>query len=165
MPFGNVDPVLILKMYGDKWRLPWETIEGLCSIIRHQWGETLYHPKRIVALGRGGMVPARLLAKEDIPVYYEGIRSYDDSDKPGDIDHFQRWIPNDGEFVNDYSTLIVDDVWDQGSTFRYAKGLYPNAAFASLITKVPAEDTFLDYVGLSFPTKAWIKFPWEKNNG
>jgi hypoxanthine phosphoribosyltransferase len=140
--------------------LPWDAVEQLVSHIILQFQETLYVPERVLALGKGAMVPSRLLAGEGMQVFYEGISSYNEQEQK-ELCVYQK-VHYSGDF-NTPSTLIVDDIWDTGNTFRYAKGLWPLATYAALISKKPAEDTFLDYIGMVFPTEMWFNFPWEKD--
>lgn len=140
--------------------LPWSAVEHLVDFIKVQFQDSLYIPERVVALGKGAVVPARLLASEGTLMFYEGIKSYKGEFDQGEINNYQK-IPYMPE-LNRPDTLIVDDLWDTGTTFRYAKRLWPMATYCALISKQPAEDTFLDYIGMIFPTTMWFVMPWER---
>ena len=161
---ANYEPTISMKISSRGIIFDWYAVETMVALIKRQWKETLYQPLRVLALGKGAMIPARLLAGE-APVYYEGVTSYV-GEMSGEIEHYQRGpieynLSPAGVAINDPDTLVVDDLWDTGQTFRWAKQQLPLATFCALMTKIPAEETFLDYFGLSFSTKAWIHFPWE----
>lgn len=140
--------------------LGWEAITRLVENIKWQWSRQEnyegYQPERIIALGRGAMIPARLLAGDNTTILYMGIRSYKEEEQ-GELGVYQ-YPPT---FKVNEATLIVDDLWDSGETFRYAKKRWPLAKTAALLAKVPTDETCLDYVGLSLPTASWVVFPWE----
>lgn len=144
-------------------RLSWEAIETLCWKIRREWQAACYQPNYILALGKGAMIPSRLLAREGVQVFYSGVRSYEEREHAS-LSVYQCVTGGDytgAEFLNTPETLIVDDLWDTGATFQYAKGVWPKARTAALLCKCPREETKLDFVGISLPMKTWIQFPWE----
>jgi hypoxanthine phosphoribosyltransferase len=144
-----------IAMRQGKVILDWNSIQALVRVIRMQFEETFYVPERVLALGSGAVIPTRLLSG-GARLFYEGVCSYK-AEEQGRIETFQQCR----EALNDPGTLVVDDLWDTGETFRYAKKLWPEATYAALVSKVDADETFLDYIGLVLPTKSWIIFPWE----
>lgn len=141
--------------------IPWSCVEACVESIHRQW-ET-YRPERVLALGKGAMIPARLLAKEKTPIFYTGVRSYEEKEhvnvtcyqQPCDGDYI-----TDPSFLNDLGTLIVDDLWDTGATFEWAIERWPRARRAALVSKKEVHG--LTFAGLVLPTSSWIIFPWEK---
>ena len=112
---------------------------------------------KIVAVSRGGLLPAGILAYElDIRSCetvnmssYDGENCRDDKDieiAPAAIDA-------------DAQTLIVDDLSDSGRTFRLLRRLYPQAVFVAVYSK-PAGRDAVDIYCRDMPDN-WIVFPWD----
>lgn len=136
--------------------LSWQQADRLAATIR----DRLDAPLNIVALGRGAMVPARLLSTVQ-PVFYMGLRSYTGQEK-GLITQYQSPSEQHLEWLNAPTTLIVDDLWDSGQTFAFAKNLLPKAKTAALVAKTSEHS--LDYVGQVLTDGSWVVFPWEGDN-
>ncbi|MGH7089523.1 MAG: xanthine phosphoribosyltransferase [Stellaceae bacterium] len=109
----------------------------------------------IVAVTRGGLVPAAIVARElDIRlVDTVCIASYEDRSK-GAVTVLKR-ISGDGT-----GYLIIDDLVDTGETARAVREMLPRAHFASVYAKPagrPAVDTYVTEVSQD----TWILFPWD----
>ena len=109
----------------------------------------------IVAVTRGGLVPAAIVARElDIRLIDTVcVASYDDRDR-GDVTVLKR-IAGDGA-----GWLIIDDLVDTGHTARTVREMLPKAHFATVYAKPagrPLVDTFITEVSQD----TWILFPWE----
>jgi xanthine phosphoribosyltransferase len=117
----------------------------------------------IVAVTRGGLVPAAIVARE------LGIRlietvcvaSYDHVSQ-GEL----RMLKTVAAHVVDVAggagqgVLIVDDLVDTGKTARMVRELLPKAHFATVYAKPmgrPLVDTFITEVSQD----TWIFFPWD----
>ena len=115
--------------------------------------------RAIVAITRGGMAPAMIIARElDVrTVDTISIKSYDKQNQSAaKVLKFP-----DAEMMGDGTgILIIDDLVDSGKTLEVVRGLYPNAHFATVYAKPKGEpqvDTFI--TGVSQDT--WIFFPWD----
>jgi xanthine phosphoribosyltransferase len=111
--------------------------------------------KGIVAVTRGGLVPAAIVARElDIRLVDTlCISSYDDRTKGGV--QVLKSIPGDGEGL-----LIIDDLVDTGHTARVVREMLPKAHFATVYATPagrPVVDTFVTEVSQD----TWILFPWD----
>ncbi len=109
----------------------------------------------IVAVTRGGLVPAAIVARElDIRlVDTVCIASYDERDR-GEIAVLKP-LAGDGE-----GWLIIDDLVDTGRTARVLRDMLPKAHFATVYAKPdgrPLVDTFVTEVSQD----TWILFPWD----
>lgn len=109
----------------------------------------------LVAVTRGGMVPAAVIAREleihDISTVC--IRSYDWKSQ-GEAAVLRR-PEGDGTGL-----LVVDDLVDTGGTARLVRELLPRAHFATVYAKPagrPLVDTFITEVSQD----TWILFPWD----
>ena len=109
----------------------------------------------IVAVTRGGLVPAAIIARElEIRLIDTVcVASYDHKDQGG-IDVLKT-VAGDGA-----GQLIVDDLVDTGKTAQVVRDMLPNAHFATIYAKPegrPLVDTFITEVSQD----TWILFPWD----
>jgi xanthine phosphoribosyltransferase len=109
----------------------------------------------IVAVTRGGLVPAAIVARElDIRlVDTVCIASYDDRTQ-GNITVLKP-IGGDGE-----GYLIIDDLVDTGVTARAVREMLPKAHFATVYAK-PAGRPLVDTYVTEVSQDTWILFPWD----
>ncbi len=109
----------------------------------------------IVAVTRGGLVPAAIIARElEIRLIDTVcIASYADRTQ-GDL-NILKGLDGDGTGL-----LIIDDLVDTGHTARAVRTMLPKAHFATLYAKPagrPLVDTFITEVSQD----TWILFPWD----
>ncbi|MBE6445437.1 MAG: xanthine phosphoribosyltransferase [Alphaproteobacteria bacterium] len=112
---------------------------------------------KIIAVSRGGLIPAGILAYElNIRnVQTINISSYDDMIIRSDQDiEFESSLNN-----IDQHTLIVDDISDTGRTFNLLRKQYPDAYFASVYAK-PQGKNSTDKYAVLFQDQ-WVVFPWD----
>ena len=118
---------------------------------------------RVLAVTRGGMVPACIVARElEVRVVDTVcVVSYDHMEQgdlrilksPEDIDHA-------GGRGDAGRTLVVDDLADTGKTLSTLREMYPRAHFATVYVKPagqPMVDTFITEVSQD----TWIHLPWD----
>lgn len=117
--------------------------------------------RAIVAITRGGLVPAAIVCRE------LGIRlietvcvaSYHDYTSQGEMEVLKGisapLLENGGEGV-----IVVDDLTDTGKTAAIVRDMMPKAHFATVYAKPkgrPLVDTFVTEVSQD----TWIYFPWD----
>lgn len=116
----------------------------------------------VVAIARGGLVPAAIVARElNIrTVETVAVKSYDHQNKGG----IQVLKPISQPVLdiakNGGKVLIVDDLVDTGSTARVVREMLPGAHFATVYAKPMGRDlvdTFITEVSQD----TWIFFPWD----
>jgi xanthine phosphoribosyltransferase len=117
----------------------------------------------IVAITRGGLVPAAIVARELGIRLIEtvGVASYHDYHAQGDATLIKP-IAADllARHPRGAGMLIVDDLVDTGTTARIVRELLPEAHFATVYAKPmgrPLVDTFITEVSQD----TWIYFPWD----
>ncbi len=115
--------------------------------------------KAIVAITRGGMAPAMIIARElDIrTVDTISIKSYDHQ-KRSEAKVLK--APNADMMGDGTGILIIDDLVDTGKTLEVVKELYPNAHIATVYAKPkgrPMVNSFITEVSQD----TWIFFPWD----
>ena len=120
--------------------------------------------KAVVAITRGGMAPAMIVAREldvrtvdtiSVVSYHSGGGKADERREARVLKSPDADIMGDGTGI-----LIIDDLVDSGKTLELVRQLYPNAHFATVYAKPEGEpqvDTFI--TGVSQDT--WIFFPWD----
>jgi len=112
--------------------------------------------KGVVAITRGGLVPAAIVARElDIRLIDTlCIVSYDHKDQ-GALSVLKEAGAGDGE-----GWLIVDDLVDTGQTARAVRERLPKAHFATIYAK-PAGRPLVDTYITEVSQDTWIVFPWD----
>jgi xanthine phosphoribosyltransferase len=111
----------------------------------------------IIAVTRGGMVPACIVARElDLKLVetlcissydHKAQRSAEILRKPEAAGTGKGW-------------LVIDDLVDSGNTFQIARGFLPDAHYACIYAKpagAKTTDTFITEVSQD----TWIHFPWD----
>ena len=109
----------------------------------------------IVAVTRGGLVPAAIVARElDIRLIDTVcVASYEERQR-GEVVVLKA-IAGDGA-----GWLMIDDLVDTGHTARVVREMLPKAHFATIYAKPagrPLVDTFITEVSQD----TWIVFPWD----
>jgi xanthine phosphoribosyltransferase len=117
----------------------------------------------IVAITRGGLVPAAIVARELNVRLIETVcvTSYQDYENQGDLLVLKGIAPEVKAMRQmGKRVLIVDDLVDTGKTARVVRDLLPGAHFATVYAKPlgrPLVDTFITEVSQD----TWIYFPWD----
>jgi len=110
----------------------------------------------IVAIARGGLVPAQIIARELEVRLIDTIciSSYDDQVQR--TPQILKSVEGDGE-----GWLIVDDLVDTGRTGRTVREMLPKAHFATVYAK-PAGREIVDSFVTAVSQDTWILFPWDQ---
>lgn len=113
----------------------------------------------IVAITRGGLIPAAILGREMGCRLIESISvvSYEGEDGTQQAPKVLKAAEaaGDGE-----GFLIVDDLVDSGVTARYVREMLPKAVFACLYAK-PDGKPYTDHFVADIPQDTWVLFPWD----
>jgi xanthine phosphoribosyltransferase len=142
-------------------RLHWLDIHQMCESLADQVKHSDIQINRIVGIARGGMIPAVILSHmlSIRQVHMITCQQYDDITlKPKDS--ITAYIPGQTkEVLNEWSTLIVDDITDSGATMSLMNFHAPKALKACLFLKgEPKGDVMWARHGKQ---DAWVEFPWE----
>ena len=109
----------------------------------------------IIAITRGGLVPAAIVARE-LEIHLVDtvcISSYDWQSQ--DQAKVLKSVSGDGD-----GWLLVDDLVDTGNTAKIVREMLPRAHFGTVYAKPagrPLVDTFITEVSQD----TWILFPWD----
>lgn len=118
--------------------------------------------KGIIAITRGGLVPAALIAREleirlidtiCVTSYHAGEGGGAAQEQTGV--NVLKGVTGDGD-----GFLLIDDLVDTGRTAQIVRGLLPKAHFATLYAK-PAGRPIVDTCVKEFKQSKWIYFPWD----
>ena len=117
--------------------------------------------RAVVAITRGGLVPAAIVARElGIRVIESVCVASYDYDKQGEISVLK---PVSSDIIvadKGAGVLIVDDLVDTGATAKLVREMMPKAHFATVYAKPqgrPLVDTFVTEVSQD----TWIYLPWD----
>lgn len=115
----------------------------------------------VVAITRGGLVPAAIVARElGIRVIESVCVASYDYDKQGEIQVLKPVSPAIIGTDMGAGVLIVDDLVDTGATAKLVREMLPKAHFATVYAKPqgrPLVDTFVTEVSQD----TWIYLPWD----
>ena len=140
--YDKTYPISWEQLHRDSKALAWRLLE-----LRKWQG--------IVAITRGGLVPAAVIARElDIHLVDTiCISSYSWKEQGGIS--ILKGAQGDGD-----GWLLIDDLVDTGKTAETARKMLPKAHFATVYAKPagrPIVDTFITEVSQD----TWILFPWD----
>ena len=120
--------------------------------------------KGIIAVARGGMIPAALVARELEIRLVDTVcaSSYEEAAEEGGGAQIMRTevkvtkgVDHDGE-----GFLLIDDLVDTGGTAKVIRKLLPKAYFVTLYAK-PMGREFVDLCVKEFEQDKWVYFPWD----
>ena len=115
--------------------------------------------KAVVAITRGGMAPAMIIARElDIrTVDTISVKSYNHQEQsvPKIIKSPDMELIGDGEGV-----LIIDDLVDTGRTLEVVRDVMPKAHVATIYAKPMGREQVHSFV-TEVSQDTWIFFPWD----
>lgn len=138
----------------EKFPVSWEEMHRHCRALARRL-KTLGPWKGIIAVTRGGLVPAAIMARElDIRLIDTiCIVSYQHQ-KQGEL-KVLKGVDGDGD-----GWLVVEDVIDTGVTMRHIRKMLPKAHVTSVYVK-PAGRDLADSHGTEVSQDTWIFFPWD----
>ena len=110
----------------------------------------------IVAVARGGLVPAALIARALDLHHVDTVCIWSYADKVQGEAQVLKAVEGDGA-----GWLVIDDLVDSGATARLVRAMLPRAHYATLYAKPqgrPLVDTHLTDVDQDI----WLMFPWDQ---
>ena len=118
--------------------------------------------KGIIAITRGGLVPAAIIARErDIRLIdticissYGQLETGIEASQQGEL-KLLKGFDGDGE-----GFLLIDDLVDTGKTAAAVRQMVPKATFATVYAK-PAGKSEVDLYITEVSQDTWIRFPWD----
>ncbi len=141
--------------YNRSYPISWEQLHRDSKALSWRLHDREKPWKGIVAVTRGGMVPAAIIARE-LGIHYIDtvcITSYDW--KAQGRAKILKSVEGSGEGL-----LIIDDLVDTGATAKVVRNMLPDAYFATIYAK-PAGKPFVDIYVTEVSQDTWILFPWD----
>jgi len=141
----------------------WSAAVGLCRRLASRIQASGFEPDVVVAIARGGFVPARVVcdylgvkALESLRIVHYG---------PGAEKKERPRLASEIKFdLKGKKVLLVDDVIDSGGTLELARPLLLSlrpAAFLTAVLQVkPGGSVAADFVGRRIRTWRWVVYPW-----
>lgn len=116
----------------------------------------------IIAITRGGLVPAALVAREleirlidTVCLASYGVGTGGGAEQQQSAIRVLKGVAGDGA-----GYLLIDDLVDTGKTAQVVRQMLPKAYFATLYAK-PAGRPYVDTCVKEFKQNKWIYFPWD----
>lgn len=142
-----------------RFLVSWDQFHRDCKALAWRLVEKREEWKGIIAITRGGLIPAGIVARElEIKIIETiGVSSYDDQ------------VQRDLHILKDINTdlvgdgegwLVIDDLVDSGNTAKLLRQRLPQAHVATVYAKPAGEplvDTYVTWVSQD----TWIYFPWD----
>jgi xanthine phosphoribosyltransferase len=143
--YSKTYPISWEQLHRDSKALAWRLVD------QQPW-------QGIVAITRGGLVPAAVIARElDIHLVDTiCISSYTWQDQGGA--QILKKAQGDGD-----GWLLIDDLVDTGKTAEIARKMLPKAHFATVYAK-PAGRPIVDTYITEVSQDTWILFPWDSES-
>lgn len=137
----------------------WEDFHSNTAKLAAQLKESDTQWDGIVAVTRGGLIPAAILAHEmDIKLIDTVcVASYDDDTKSQGELNVLKSINQSGK-----NLIVVDDLVDTGKTHQTLEKMLPEATMAVIYAK-PMGKPRVDYSVEDVDQDCWIVFPWEES--
>jgi hypoxanthine phosphoribosyltransferase len=143
----------------------WEEINRLGYGVADSIKESGFKPDVIIALARGGVVPARIICDALILSDYISIK----------VDHWGVTAAKDGKArlrrpvnwdLSGKKVLVVDDITDTGESIALAvdvvKGMNPSGLRTATIFHIDHSKFKPDFFAKEIPWR-WVIFPWNKH--
>jgi xanthine phosphoribosyltransferase len=113
----------------------------------------------IVAITRGGLIPAAIVARELDSRLIEcvAVITYDEEKRGQPV---VAKPPTAALEAGGAGWLVLDDLVDTGTTLRVVRGLLPQAHYATVYAK-PAGKPLVDTFVTEVSQDTWILFPWD----
>jgi xanthine phosphoribosyltransferase len=116
--------------------------------------------KGVVAVTRGGLIPAAIIARElDLRLVESvSIQTYQGDNAQARTEPVVTKFPTAAGDGTGF--LVIDDLVDTGTTAKIVRALLPRAHFAAVYAKPEGKPLVDDYV-TEVSQDTWILFPWD----
>ena len=143
--------------YQQEKYVSWDEVQLLCRKLAARIHKDRPDLIRILAITRGGLFPAGILARELNIKLIEtvGMESYNGMERDGEVQILK-------EFNQRFShnVLVVDDLADTGRTLKELKKSLVKPVVVTLFAK-PEGLSMVDYYAEEVAQDTWVRFPWD----
>ena len=142
----------------------WSQIDRCVTTLGRAIRAARFRPDCIVAIMKGGLVPARLLSDffGSIEIYPLRVKSYDGTRKLERI-----WLEFFRHPIGRKNVLLVDDIHDSGRTLQKVMRLLqrrrPRALHSATLYYKQDTGHPPDFHCRTVPDDVWVVFPWERH--
>lgn len=146
-----------MNTYTSDIYLSWDDVQTLCRELAAQIHKDAPHQyKKILAITRGGLFPAGILARELNIRHIDtiSVASYDEQQRIDPV------ILKDCSEDYKKDVLVVDDLSDTGTTLRLLKQHLISPRFVTLYVK-PQGAELVDWYARHTSQETWVRFPWD----
>lgn len=140
-----------------KYMVSWDQLHQDCRSLVKNLLSMDQKWQGIIAITRGGMIPAAIVARE------LGIRLVDTIC----IRTYSHQTINEPMILNDVTAtndgegfLLIDDLVDTGMTAKFVKDKLPKAYFVTVYAKPEGKPLVDDFI-TEVSQETWIYFPWD----
>ncbi len=157
------DTSAYVNKFPQSMRLSWEDVNEMVWDVACRLKEDGYDPDVIIAVARGGLVPARILADYLQKKYICTLQMahWSDDDELTDDPNLVYPLPEID--LSGKKVLVVDDISDEGRTMQkvygYIKDKVSEIRTFDLVTK-PKSVTVANYCPRVLDDWRWVFFPW-----
>ena len=147
--------------YTKMFPVSWEELHRHAKALAWRLVDRRPRFKGLIAITRGGLVPAAIVARELNLRMIETVCcvAYDKLHSAGKVDVLkppQAALADQGR-----DWLLIDDLVDTGLTARAVREMLPMAHFATIYAK-PAGKPLVDTYITEVSQDTWILFPWDQ---
>ena len=152
---SNKSPV-----YNEEKFVTWDEVQEYCRSLAQRILDTGRTFDKILAITRGGMFPAGILARELEIRRVENIciDTYDAQN----IKTPTLLKPAAPEYLT--NVLVVDDLSDKGVTLKMVRSMTTNPLVVTIFAK-PAGESLVDLFHERVAQNVWVRFPWDTEKG
>ena len=146
--------------YKQEKYVSWDEVQMLCRQLAARIHAERPDLIRILAITRGGLFPAGILARELNIKLIEtvGMESYSSSDMTAGQSEVRVLKEFNQRFA--HNVLVVDDLADTGNTLKELKKSLVKPVIATLFVK-PQGAGMVDYYAEDVVQETWVRFPWD----
>lgn len=142
--------------YRSEKYVTWDEIQGQCRDLARRILAQECPYRKILAITRGGLFPAGILARELDIRHVESvcIDTYQGQERG---DPVMLKMPA-AEYCRD--VIVVDDLTDTGATLQELKKHLQNYLIVTVFTK-PQGENLVDLYSERVEQNVWVRFPWD----
>ena len=146
-----------MSSYQQEKYVSWDEVQFLCRQLATRIHRERPDLVRILAITRGGLFPAGILARELNIKLIEtvGMESYSGMEQGNEVKILKEF---NQRFA--HNVLVVDDLSDTGNTLKALRKDLVKPVVATLFVK-PLGSSMVDYYCEEVAQDVWVRFPWD----
>lgn len=150
----------------EELRITWEEVDELTKQLLATIAPSNrlhYRFEHLAGISRGGLVPLSILANHlrirqpNIGIVH--AQSYQGINQQESVSLLIE--PRTAELLNQPDTLVIDDIYDSGATYRRLQESFPKPTYAALYRRNGSPDFPNLIWAKNVPKSTWLVFPWE----